>query len=213
MNIILILIIIIIIKTIFNTLDTFLNETNNNIDNIDNDISNYDDIFTNDDQRNCSIFGCSSIRSQNDNYMKYIGDDKDNNKIFKYENKIFKHNNNKFYNIIPNESEIKYLNESILVPVHYDNKNLNIKINFLYNDYNYVGIAANNYYHLEFLVYAKPYDGDSTLNDKLFEYIFIKIIDNEYKIYYKLPPRTKINKLEAIWISYGNYQLGPLVFY
>ena len=23
----------------------------------------------------------------------------------------------------------------------------------------------------------------------------------------------KINKLEAIWISYGNYQIGPFVFY
>jgi len=202
-DIFLIILIIVIIHLLFNTIDNFINENTN-------DVSQYDDVFTNDDQRDCSIFGCSSIRSQNDNYVKYIGDDKDNNKIFKYQNKLLKHENNKFHDITKNNNDIKYLDESILVPI---NNKLNIKIKFTYKNYNYVGIAANNYYNLEFLVYAKPYDGDSTLNDKLFEYIFVKIIDNNYKIYYTLPPRTKINKLEAIWISYGNYQLGPLVFY
>ena len=201
-----ILIFLIVLIIFFNTIDNFIN------DNVD-EISQYDDIFTNDDQRNCSIFGCSNIRSHNNNYIKYIGNDTNNNKIFKYENKLLKHYNDKFYTINIKDSEIKYLNDTILVPVHFDNNNLNIKIKFSYNDYIYVGIAANNFYHLEFLVYAKPFDGDSTLNDKLFEYIFIKIINNEYKIYYTLPPRTKINKLEAIWISYGNYQIGPFIFY
>jgi hypothetical protein len=177
-------------------MDTFFNS---------DDISHYDDVFTSDDQRDCSIFGCSNIRSQNDNFIKYIGDDSDNNKIFKHQNKLFKESGD----IIPHDTNIKYLDESILVPMH----NNTIKIKFTLNDYNYVGIAANKFYHLEFLVYAKQFDKDSTLEQVLFEYIFVKIIDNEYKIYYQLPPRTKINKLESIWISYGNYQLGPLTFY
>jgi len=75
-DIFLIILILIIMYLLFNKFDNFMNENTN-------DVSQYDDVFTNDDQRNCSIFGCSSIRSQNDNYIKYIGDDKNNNKIFK----------------------------------------------------------------------------------------------------------------------------------
>jgi len=195
---IIILILLIIIYYFYNS-DTF----------IDNQISNYDEVFNTSDQMNCSIFGCSSIRSYNN--IEYIGKDKkNNNNIFKFNNILYTNKNDNMLALNEyDENKIKYFEQPIIVPI---NNNLSLKVKLVFNDYNYIGILTNKYYKQEYLLYEKEFDGDSTLLDKLYLYNLVKIIDNKYEIYYILPPRVKIKKLDTIWISYGSFQLGPLLF-
>jgi len=36
--------------------------------------------------------------------------------------------------------------------------------------------------------------------------------NNELKIIHNIPPRTRVRPGDSIYFSYGNYQLGPLIF-
>jgi hypothetical protein len=82
----------------------------------------------------------------------------------------------------------------------------------VFDGYNYIGVLSNNHYNQEYLLYEKSYDFDDTMDDKLFYYILVKIINGKYTIMYELPPRLKILPEEYIWASYGSFQIGPLLF-
>jgi len=96
------------------------------------------------------------------------------------------------------------------VPVDLSTMKLKVLLNF--NGYAYVGLLNNNFYNQEYILYEKPYELDKELEDKLFYYILVKIIEGKYTIMYELPPRNKIVPNEYIWASYGSFQIGPLIF-
>jgi hypothetical protein len=79
------------------------------------------------------------------------------------------------------------------------------------DNYTFVGKLVNEEYRLEYLLYEKPYDKDNKLDEKIYYYKLVKVIDGKYKTYYEIPPRNKIQKGEFIWITYGNINLGPLL--
>ena len=87
----------------------------------------------------------------------------------------------------------------------------NKKIEKTVDKYSYIGKVFNDEYRLEYLLYEKEYDKDTKLEDKIYYYKLVKLIDGKYKTYYEIPPRNKIQKGEFIWITYGNVNLGPLM--
>ena len=89
---------------------------------------------------------------------------------------------------------------------------MTLKVKMVFDGYNYVGVLNNNYYNQEYLLYEKPYNINDTMNEKLYYYILVKIINTKYNIMYELPPRVKILPEEYIWASYGSFQIGPLLF-
>jgi hypothetical protein len=208
-NLLVISIIIVLVVLFFYNNDSFTENEDEN----PNEISQYDDTFNTSDQRNCSIFGCPSIRAKEEKQIEYVGKDKQDNKIFKFNNYLYTDNNNKLNKFQPNDEDITYFEEPIIVPVKHTDEHINIKVKLTLDGYDYKGILLNKYYHLEFLLYEKAFDKESSLDEKLYEYKLVKILDNQYKTLFTLPPRPKIKNEEAVWISYGSIQLGPLVFY
>jgi hypothetical protein len=153
---------------------------------------------------------CNSSNCQiEDNVILLIGKDSNNKYIFKYEEKLYSIIDDKII-LYDDNNEIIYYTYPIKVPFNLSNMTLKIKINF--NDYEYIGILNNNYYNQEYLLYEKPYDLNDKMEEKLYYYILVKIINNKYIIMYELPPRQKILPEENIWVSYGSFQLGPLLF-
>ena len=144
--------------------------------------------------------------------IEWIGTDYNNNQLFTDKTDYFIFQNgflNKVDNI--NHDKINKNNNIISIPVINENNKLKLKIELKYKDYFFVGYLTNNYYHIKYLVYVKLINSEID-NNKLYEYIAIKIIDNEYKIIHKLPLRGKIEDTETIWINYGPIILGPLLF-
>lgn len=157
---------------------------------------------------NCYIYGCNSSRND---MIKWIGTDTNKNNIFTDNTNYYLYNND-ILNKIDNYDDtnvIKYNNIINIPLVNQDNK-LKLKIKLSYLDYTFNGYLTNNFYNIQYLLYYKPLDIQVT-NDMLYEYIAVKIIDKEYKIIHIIPPRTKIENLEIIWINYGSIILGPLI--
>jgi hypothetical protein len=189
--------------------------------NIDEDIEDIEDIEDDNEQLlndtkiendfNCYIYGCNSSRND---MIEWIGTDENKNEIFKNENKDLFIFNNGFLNKVDNInfSKIKKYTNSLSIPtIITDDNKTQLKINLKYKDYTFCGYLTNNFYRLQFLVYKKPITTEIQ-NDKLYEYIVVKIINNEYKIMHKLPLRQNIQNLETLWINYGPISLGPLIF-
>ena len=158
---------------------------------------------------NCYLYGCNSSRND---MIEWIGTDHDNNPIFTDNADYFMFENgflNKVDNI--NQRKINKNNNIISIPVINENDKLKLKLNLKYKDYGFIGYLTNNYYHIKYLVYEKPINTEIE-NNKLYEYIAIKIINKKYKVMHKLPLRGKIENMETIWINYGLMILGPLLF-
>lgn len=165
----------------------------------------------------CNTYNCSNEGPNHQNIL-LIGDDKDNNPVFKYKDTFYKLNNNTLIqtnieseDIIYNDYPSKMLTDldTFTLKVNYTLADLGVK----YKDFKYVGILNNNYYKQEYILYEKPYEAeDKELEDKLFYYVLVKIIDGVYTIMYELPPRNKILPKEYIWASHGPFQIGPLIF-
>ncbi len=164
-----------------------------------------------DNEFNCYIFGCNSSRND---MIEWIGTDQNNNQIFKKDNKDLFVFNNGFLDKVENVNFSKVTKNdyflSIPTLLTEDNKT-KLKIDLKFQDYLFCGYLTNNFYKLQYLVYKKPV---TTMieNDQLYQYIAVKIINNEYKIMHKLPLRQKIEDQETVWINYGPFNLGPLVF-
>lgn len=204
------IILICLILTLFFVIksETFLN-TENNEKIVDNPKLLNDYNIEND--FNCYIYGCNSSRNDT---IEWIGIDENNNEIFKNKNKDLFIFNNGFLNKVDavNFSKVKKNDYLLSIPTTTNkNKNPELKINLKLDDYIFSGYLTNNFYRLQYLVYKKPITVEIE-NDQMYEYILVKIINNEYKIIHKLPLRQKIENLETIWVNYGSINLGPLVF-
>jgi len=202
-NLILILFFILLITYFFNYKKC--NETLKNTLYFDN-YANYQYIMDL-NKKPCNTDNCLE---ENKDVILLVGNDNDNNHIFKLNNTYYKLNNDNLVAINEKENDYSYLDTPKHIPI--DLKAMKLKVKLSIDDYNYVGIVSNNFYHQEYLLYEKPYDHDNELENKLYYYKLIKIIDGIYKTIYDLPPRNKISSNEYIWVAYGPYQLGPLVF-
>jgi hypothetical protein len=124
---------------------------------------------------------------------------------------MLKNNDGTLVEVNIESSDINYYEYPLKILT--DMNNMKLKVNLTYKDYNYVGVLNNNYYHQEYILYEKPYIVEDTeLENKLYEYVLIKIIDGVYTVMYELPPRSKILPKEYIWASHGPFQIGPLIF-
>jgi hypothetical protein len=149
----------------------------------------------------------SSVSDQ----IMLVANDKDKQPIFKFKDTFYKLDEDKLVSINEDEvSSVTYLPIPTKVPVNLSNMTLKIKLN--YNGYKYVGLLNNSFYNQEYILYEKPYDKDNELENKLYYYILVKIIDNKYTVMYDLPPRNKITLNEYVWASQGPFQIGPLLF-
>lgn len=167
-----------------------------------NDINNKND--------DCPFYNCDKQKSD---YMIAIGSDKNNISYLKLNDNYYRVDNDNI--IIPineiDKDNIIYFDLPIKVPVDLSKMKLNINMQF--NGYKFIGFANNNYYYQNYLVYEQEFnDLNPDFETKLYKYILVKIINNQYKIMYELPPRNKILPSEYFWVSYGSYQIGPLIF-
>lgn len=154
---------------------------------------------------------CNSLKCQNnDENVILIGKDKNDKHIFKHDNKLYNIVDDKLVLYNDNKDNISYYEYSTKIPANLSNMTLKVKM--VFDGYNYIGVLNNKYYNQEYLLYEISYDLDDTMDDKLFYYILVKIINGKYTIMYKLPPRQKITPHEYIWASHGSFQIGPLLF-
>jgi hypothetical protein len=87
-------------------------------------------------------------------------------------------------------------------------------------NYNLVATASNDYYSqyyylYEFLTKQKiKLDNEENLNyiknNKIYEYLLVKIHKNNPEVSHYIGPRNKININDIVYFSLGNFQLGPL---
>lgn len=216
---IILLILLVLLILIFN-IENFYNIDNNITDNIyeNNNIidipsSALDTKLLNDykieSDFNCHLYGCNSSRND---MIEWIGVDSSNNNILTDNINYFSYNNGKLDKIKNYDKNNININQDIInIPIINENNNIKLKVNLNYLDYIFNGYLTNNYYNIQYLVYIKPINTD-IINDLLYSYIAVKIIEEEYKIIHKIPPRQKIENSEIVWINYGSIQLGPLIF-
>lgn len=186
----------------------FLDKPNEKISNImyhDEDANNLYNM--NLDKKSCNGVTCNNDTISDK--ILLVGKNSDNNHIFKLTDKLYTYKDDKL--IIANDiKNLTYYNLPIKVPI--DLATLTIKIKLTLDDFDYIGMLSNNFYYQQYLLYQKPYGEDSELDYKLYYYNLVKIIDGQYVILYKLPPRAKIMPEESIWASVGSFQIGPLLF-
>jgi len=157
----------------------------------------------------CTTYNCP-IGSNNDDNILLVANDSNNNPIFKYKNTLYKLNGDTLVLSDTKNEELTYTEVPTKIPV--DIAKMQLKVKLTFNDYKYVGLLNNNFYNQEYILYEKPYDLDNELENKLYYYILVKILDGKYTIMYELPPRNKILPYEYMWASYGSFQIGPLIF-
>jgi hypothetical protein len=217
---IILLILLLLLILIFN-IENFYNIDNNIIDDIYDNNNNITDIpssvldvqllnnYKIENDFNCYLYGCNSSRND---MIEWIGVDSNNNNILTDNINYFSYNNGKLDKIKNYDKNNIIMNQYIInIPIINENNNIKLKVNLNYLDYTFNGYLTNNYYNIQYLVYIKPINTDIE-NDLLYSYIAVKIIEDEYKIIHKIPPRQKIENLEIVWINYGSIQLGPLIF-
>jgi hypothetical protein len=135
--------------------------------------------------------------------------DENNEFIFKNNDIYYKLNKNEeLIQIENNGNKYKYYDYPANVPI--DSNTMKLQINLTFNDFKFIGILANKFYDQQYILYEKVYDKDYELEDQLYYYILIKIINGIYTVMYELEPRNKITPNEYIWASEGAFQIGPL---
>jgi hypothetical protein len=142
-----------------------------------------------------------------------IGTDENDNKIFQFKGKMFKMNENNVLEV--NEpKKINYKTIPVRLPITVTAKTIKSKFPLKYNEYKFTGLVSNEYYKQFFVLYEKEFiDLEmKEMVDKLYSYILVKNIDGQLKIIHNIPPRTRVKPGDNIYFSYGNLQLGPLVF-
>lgn len=202
-NLTLILIFLILIFFIYNF--RTLKEGLRNTLFFDND-ANYQYIM---DTPPCASYNCA-FDAKIDEPLLLVANDVDKNPVFKYNSQLYKLDDDNLVLADIDSKELTYYEIPTKVPADLSKMKLKVLLNF--NDYNYVGLLNNNFYNQEYILYEKPYDQDNELDNKLFYYKLVKIIEGKYTIMYELQPRNKILPNENVWASYGSFQIGPLIF-
>jgi hypothetical protein len=143
-----------------------------------------------------------------------IGNDEDDNKIFQFKGKMFKMNEDNVLEV--NEpKKINYKQVPVKLPVIITPESIKSQIPLKFNDYIFTGLLNNAYYKQYYILYEKEYVEDPDMKnfkEKLYNYILAKKENNNLKIIHNIPPRNRVKPGDNIYFSYGNFQLGPLVF-
>ena len=161
------------------------------------------------DKRLANIYGASSSRTKNDE-LYHIGIDDNNENVYKYNNNIFKLSGDDIFQ--PYEpKKIKYLPVSVKIPSVVTTKSIKSKVPMKMDGYKFIGLVANTYYNQYYVIYEKEYNNYQR-EDKLYEYLLVKKIEDNFKVIYNIPPRSKVEPGVSYIFSYGNFQIGPLKF-
>jgi len=80
-------------------------------------------------------------------------------------------------------------------------------------DWNRIGVASNKYYNIYFIIYEKETFVDEGIeyNNKLYEYLLVKIVDKKLQIMQIMQPRGKITMGEYVSFTFGVSQLNFLL--
>lgn len=161
------------------------------------------------DKRLSNIYGASSSRIKNEELYQ-IGVDDDNEDIYQFNNNTFKLNGDDIFQ--PYEpKKIKYLPVSVKIPSVVTTKSIKSKVPMKMDGYKFIGLVANTYYNQYYVIYEKEYNNYQR-EDKLYEYLLVKKIEDNFKVIYNIPPRSKVEPGVSYIFSYGNFQIGPLKF-
>jgi hypothetical protein len=156
-----------------------------------------------------NIYGASSSRTKQDDLL-HIGIDDNNESVYQYKNGTFKLSDNDIFQ--PYEPKnLKLLPVSVRVPSVVTSKSIKSRVPMKMEGYKFRGLVANPYYKQFYIMYEKEYQNYER-EDKLFEYLLVKKIEDTFKVVYNVPPRSKVEPGDTIYFSYGNFQLGPLKF-
>ena len=143
-----------------------------------------------------------------------IGTDEENNKVFQFKGKMFKLNKDNVLEL--NEpKKINYKKVYGQLPIIITADQIKSKIPLDFNGYNFAGMVSNSYYKQYYLLYEKEYAEDPEMKhftEKLYSYILTKYKKGKLEIVHNIPPRSKVLPGDSIYFSYGNFQLGPLIF-
>jgi len=156
-----------------------------------------------------NIYGASNPRTKKDDVFN-IGIDDNNEEVFKYRNNTFKLGYNDIFQ--PYEpKKIKYFPIALRIPHDKTSKSIKSKVPMKIDEYKFRGLLSNPYYKQFYVMYEKEYTNYQR-EDKIYEYLLVKKIEDQFKIVYNIPPRSKVEVGDTIYFSYGNFQLGPLKF-
>ena len=156
-----------------------------------------------------NIYGASNPRTRKDEVFN-IGIDDNNEEVFKYKNNTFKLGENDSFQ--PYEpKKVKYFPVALRIPHEETSKSIKSKVPMKIEEYTFRGLLSNPYYKQFYVMYEKEYINYQR-EDKLYEYLLVKKIEEQFKIVYNIPPRSKVEVGDTIYFSYGNFQLGPLKF-
>jgi hypothetical protein len=161
------------------------------------------------DKRLSNIYGASSSRTKNDE-IYHIGVDYNNEDVYQCNNNTFKLNGDDIFQ--PYEpKKIKYLPVIVKIPSVVTTKSIKSKVPMKMDGYKFIGLLANTYYKQYYVIYEKEYNNYQR-EDKLYEYLLVKKVEDNFKVIYKIPPRSQVEPGDNIYFSYGNFQIGPLKF-
>lgn len=139
-----------------------------------------------------------------------IGVDDKNEPIYQYKNNTFKLGDNDLFQ--PYEpKKIKYLPVAVKIPSVVTSKSVKSKVPMKMEGYKFRGLVANPFYKQFYVMYEKEYQNYQR-EDKLYEYLLVKKIEDTFKVAYNVPPRSRVEPGDTIYFSYGNFQIGPLKF-
>ena len=81
------------------------------------------------------------------------------------------------------------------------------------NDYKMFGLASNKYYNIYFIVYEREvyFDEPNIYNNKLYEYVLVKLVNNKLQIMHSMQPRTRIVMGDYVSFNFGVSQLNFLL--
>lgn len=146
-----------------------------------------------------------------DNALYEIGEDESGLSIYKY--------NGNTYTV--KMDELKEIKDPVMrkthsspirIPAVITSKKIKSEVPLKFQDYKYRGVVANKDYKQYYILYEKEYDNQHIEENKMYYYVLVKRIDNEFQIVHDMPPRVKVEEGDSIYFSFGNFQIGPLKF-
>lgn len=160
-----------------------------------------------------NIYGASNPRAKQDeiytdNELYNVGTDDNNEEVYQIKNNTFKLGDDDIFQ--PYEPKnIKYQSIALKIPHVVTTKSIKSKVPMRMDGYKFRGLISNPYYKQFYIMYEKEYENYKR-EDKLYEYLLVKKIEDNFEIVYNIPPRSKVEIGDTIYFSYGNFQLGPL---
>lgn len=147
-----------------------------------------------------------------DNQLYEIGEDDSGLPIYSYNGKEYVINkDNELEELANDTNDIKYESVAVRIPAVITSKKVKSQVPLTFKDYKFKGLISNEAYKQYYILYEKEYE-NYQMENKLYQYVLVKKIDNEYKVVYDIPPRERVNEGDTMVFSYANFQIGPLKF-